>query len=795
MPAAQGIRAGKAYVELGVSNASLVRGLRSAERKLKAFGGSVRQIGAKLTGLGGLLAAPLATSVKIFAGFADKMSEVRAVTGASNDQFAKLEATAKQLGSTTSFTASQVADGMKYLGMAGFNTEQILAGIPAVLNLARAGAIELGMAADIASDVGSAFGLAADEIGHIADVMAVTASSANTNIEMMGETLKYAAPLAKAAGQSLEDTATAIGIMGNSGIKASMAGTDLALIMKKMGSEARQALGKMGVQSVDAEGNVRSVLDVMKELGDATRDMSESQRLKFFADTFDRAAKSAIILSDGGKPMDDLRAKIGKADDAAADMAATMDDNVGGAFRQFMSAVEGIAIAIGESLAPTIREWASGLTNIAGIVTRVVTQNRELFAAIAKGVAITIAVGAALMTVGIAISGLGAVMGMTATAITGVGAVLGTIGTLLGALLSPIGLVVAGVAGLATWILTATETGSQALSWLGSQFEALKNTAITAWQGIGDALAAGDISLAAKILWLSLKMEWKKGVHALNQVWVKMKEFFLSTWTEAVFGAAKIATNAWAGLQAGWTETVDFLRDTWTIFTTFLAKNWNRVVGFIKGAWQKLKSAVTGKDTSAVQKQIEAETARQNEELDAKRNQDIAAREQSRKQRLSEIESARTGTLSELDSQREADHVARQKAFASDLAGTEAALEEAKKEWQAAVEEAAKANKPSEGGEGENAPGPQSPLPQLQQRLQGAGTAIANARQSLAAVDASSSEGLALFAAASRGSRLSSEDQMAKNTEKIVEEQKKANTTLERIERKTQTPKVAKLSG
>jgi TP901 family phage tail tape measure protein len=143
------------------------------------------------------------------------------------------------------------------------------------------------MAADIASDVGSAFGLAADQIGHIADVMSVTASSANTSIEMMGQTLKFAAPLAKAAGQSLEDTAAAIGALGNSGIKASMAGTDLALIMKKMGNEARTALGKMGVQSVDAEGNVRSVLEVMKDLGAATKGLSEADRLKFFSETFE----------------------------------------------------------------------------------------------------------------------------------------------------------------------------------------------------------------------------------------------------------------------------------------------------------------------------------------------------------------------------------------------------------------------------------------------------------------------------------------------------------------------------
>ena len=541
---------------------------------------------------------------------------------------------------------------------------------------------------------------------------------------------------------------------------------------------------------------MRSVLEVMKDLGRATEGMTEAQRLQFFAGTFDRAAKSAIILADAGQSMDDLRSKIGKADGSAADMAATMDDNVGGAFRQFMSAIEGISIAIGDSLAPTIREWAAGLTNVAGMITRVVSENRELFEAIAKGVGIALAVGAVLVTVGVAMSGLGAVMGTVASAITGGGAVLGTITGLLGAMLSPIGLVIAGLGGLATWILTATDTGSQALSWLGSQFEELKNTALAAWQGIGDALAAGDISLAAKILWLSLKMEWKKGVHALNSLWVKVKEFFLSAWTEAVFGIAKIAANAWARLQAGWTETVDFFRDAWTSFTTFLAKNWNKVVGFIKGAWQKLKSTVTGKDTANVQKQIAAETARQNRELDEKRNREIAQREQRRKKRLSEIESERTGTLSELDQRRGGGTRRTAEGPPSGSGRYGSGLGRRPQGMAGGV-----GMKPPRltshrmGTTPKKAPDSKNPLPNLQQRLQGAGTAIANARQSLAAVDASSSEGLALFAAASRGSRSSPEDVTAKNTEQIVEEQKKANTTLERIERKTKAPKVAKLTG
>ena len=167
MPTAQAIRVSRAYVELFADDSKLVRGLKRAQTKLKAFGAGIKSFGTRLLSVGTVAAAPFAASLSIFSKFADKMAEVRAVTGANDEEFAKLETTAKKLGSTTSFTASQAADGMKYLGMAGFKTEQILAGIPAVLNLARAGAIDLGVASDIASDVGSAFGLAADQIGHI----------------------------------------------------------------------------------------------------------------------------------------------------------------------------------------------------------------------------------------------------------------------------------------------------------------------------------------------------------------------------------------------------------------------------------------------------------------------------------------------------------------------------------------------------------------------------------------------------------------------------------------------------
>src|SRR5690606_8693374 len=136
-------------------------------------------------------------------------------------------------------------------------------------------------------------------------------------------------------------------------------------------------------------------------------------------------------------------------------------------------------------------------------------------------------------------------------------------------------------------LVYASGVGAKALQWLSARFGNLKAEALAAWQGTGDALAAGAISLAAEILWLTLKLQWQKGVAAINEVWATVKEFFLATWTEAVYGAAGIATNAWAGLQTAWVHTVDFLRDAWSVFTTWLVQAWHTSIGFIKKAWIK----------------------------------------------------------------------------------------------------------------------------------------------------------------------------------------------------------------
>ncbi|MEW4451288.1 phage tail tape measure protein [Bremerella sp. JC817] len=510
-----GVRAGAAFIELFVKD-GIDKGLRQARAKLQAFSGSVQNIGQRLMSTAAVGAAPLALASATYADFADKMSMVRAVSGATDQQFAQLESTARALGASTSFSASQVAEGMKFLGQAGYSTEQIIAGIPAVLNLAKAGAIDLGTASDIASDVGSAFGMTADELGRVADVMAVTASSSNTSIAMMGETLKYAAPLAKAAGQSLEDTATAIGVMGNSGIKASMAGTDLALIMKNIGGAAREGLAEVGVQTVDAEGNIRSVVDVMKEVGDATRGMSEADRLKFFSDNFDRAAKSALIMADAGTSMDDLRGKINNADGAAAKMAAIMDDNLGGSFRRFMSAVEAVQLSIGKALEGSLRgflDWAAGA---ASTLSEFISENSYLVQMVA---AVVVGIGAAA---GVLLS-LAVVINIVAGAISGMLAVMGAIGAVITFLANPVTLIIGLVLALAAAVIYFSGLGSWMAKQIGTAFTYLKETIGPVLAGLQAALKSGDWELAAKILWAGIKIVFADAMATLLrnvQTWV-----------------------------------------------------------------------------------------------------------------------------------------------------------------------------------------------------------------------------------------------------------------------------------
>ena len=356
-----------------------------------------------------VMAAPFVGMLSKAADFEAVMSKVKAITVSDDKAMQQLTATARELGEKTMFSATQAGEAMTYLGMAGWNSQQIMAGMPGLLNLAAASNTDLARTADIVSDDLTAFGLGAEHAGHMADVFAKTSTKTNTNVEMLGETMKYAAPVAHAFGASLEETAALTGLMANSGIKASAAGTALrsgflrlagtsaksTKAIEEMGlslseataqqEEARAALASLGIAMDDTNGP-RKMGAIVRDLADRTKDMSKEQRLATLATIFGTNAASAwvAVIDQGPDALDQLTKELENSDGAAAAMAETMQNNARGAMIRLQSASESVAISIGSTMLPTLAELGDSLANEAAYVSKVASEHPELTEAIIK---------------------------------------------------------------------------------------------------------------------------------------------------------------------------------------------------------------------------------------------------------------------------------------------------------------------------------------------------------------------------------------------------------------------------
>lgn len=308
-------------------------------------------------------------TIDTFKNFEAAMSQVKAVSGATTDEFEQLNEKAKQMGATTKFTATESAEAMNYMAMAGWKTKDMLNGIDGIMNLAAASGENLGTVSDIVTDALTAFGLTANDSTHFADVLAAASSNANTNVAMMGETFKYVAPVAGALKYSIEDTALAIGLMANSGIKSSMAGTSLRRIFSEISGGAiltGKELGKYQLKTKNADGSMRKLKDVMDDLRMAFGKMSDSEKA---ANAEAIAGKTAMagmlaIVNASDRDYRKLSEAINHSDGAAQEMAETMMDNLQGAFTLLQSAADGVKLALGSRLAPYLREFAEWLTSL-----------------------------------------------------------------------------------------------------------------------------------------------------------------------------------------------------------------------------------------------------------------------------------------------------------------------------------------------------------------------------------------------------------------------------------------------
>lgn len=289
----------------------------------------------------------------------------------SQDQMDALRDTAREMGATTKFSASEAADAMGYMALAGWDDAQVIAGIPGVLNLAAAANMDLAKASDIVTDTMTPFGMAAERAGEAADVFAYAQANSNTTVEALGEAMKYAAPTADAFGMSLQDTAAAMGVLANAGIKGSQGGTTLNAMlrdMKKNADNGRIAIGKTKVALTNADGSYRSYAAIIRDIDKATSSMTASQRDAALGAIFGDESLKGILatLKQGPDALDDMTAGLYACGGAAADMAATMGDNLKGDLAILESGAQEMAIALSDWLVPAARGVVQGVTDLIG---------------------------------------------------------------------------------------------------------------------------------------------------------------------------------------------------------------------------------------------------------------------------------------------------------------------------------------------------------------------------------------------------------------------------------------------
>ena len=355
--------------------------LRAIRAQMKTTGNTADGLGSRmgklakallpLAAAAGIVLASLISPIRAAGDFEAAMSRVGAVSNATPAEMLKLSRATRELGATTEWSAMQVAEGQKYLAMAGFTVQQNVAALPAVLNMASAGATDLGRAADISSDILSAFNLEASQMPRVADTLTAAFTTSNTSLELLGETMKYVAPVAEKAGLSIESTAAMAGLLGNVGIKGSQAGTALRSMLNGLAapsSEASKAIAKLGVQTMDAAGNLRSPIAILQDMAKATETMGSAQKMAFTKTVFGTEAMSAVLaLFDkaGSGGIAKYAAQLHAAG-TAAEIAAKQNDNWRGDIKSLGSAFESLEITIGSLFLPAMR----GITTVATGVVR-----------------------------------------------------------------------------------------------------------------------------------------------------------------------------------------------------------------------------------------------------------------------------------------------------------------------------------------------------------------------------------------------------------------------------------------
>ena len=559
----------KALEEQANQSATALQKIAATGEKLQDVGGRIEGVGKKLMPVSAAGTGIGVASVKTAADFESGMSKVAAISGAAGDDLDALSKKAREMGAKTKFSASEAASAMEYMAMAGWKTEDMLSGIEGVMNLAAASGEDLAATSDIVTDALTAFGLTAQDSGHFADVLAAASSNANTNVSMMGETFKYCAPIAGALGFSVEDTAEAIGLMANAGIKGSQAGTALRTIMNNLSGEVKicgENIGEVEIATTNADGSMRELSDILSDCRDAFAGLSESEKVAAAESLVGKNAMSGFLalMNAGEADINKLSGAIENCDGTAQKMADTMNDNLEGQLTILKSQLQELAISFGEILLPAIKNIVGCIQKFVDVLNSLPDGVKETIVTIAL---IAAALGPVLIIVGKIITAVGTIMTIVPKVVGVINGVKAAFAALnMTMLANPIVLIIAAIAALVAAFIYLWNTNEDFRQFWIDLWENVKEVAVAVWEFLKEFFTAA---------WEAIK-----GI--AETVWNRIKDFF---------------SGLWEGIKNIFSTVVEAIKTIITtyfeVYRTIIMTVLNAIQAVFTTIWNAIKTVVT----------------------------------------------------------------------------------------------------------------------------------------------------------------------------------------------------------
>lgn len=624
-----------------------------AGSKVESFGNGVTNVGKKVSVASAAVTAMGGAAVKTAADFESSMSQVQATMGITKDSMSTLDGQsvntmdalsdlAKEMGSKTAFSASECAEALNYLALAGYDTQEMADTLPTVLNLAAAGGLDLASASDMVTDAMSALGMETKDADKMVDQMAKTASSTNTSVGQLGEGILTIGATAKTVKGGTAELNTALGILANNGIKGAEGGTHLRNVILSLQNPtdgAAKTMENLGVKTYDSEGNMRSLNDILGDLNKSMDGMTSAEKANIIATIFNKTDLASVnaLLANTGDTWTDLQTAIENSGGAAQQMADTQLDNLSGQLTILKSAVEGFAISIGDALMPMIKNIVTKIQSFVDWLNNLDESQRQVIVKIGLFIA---ALGPFLVILGTVISKVGVAMqafsklGLKLTSLMsnagGVSGIMGKVGAAIGGISAPVVAVVAIIAVLAAAFVHLWKTNedfrnsiiaiweriksvfngfaqgiTDRLNALGFDFQNFKEVVSAIWNGLCNFLAPvfeGVFTQIANILEAVLGvitgiLDVFIGIFTGNwsQVWEGVKGIFGSVWDfikntftnymNVIQNVANVVLE-WFGTSWNevWTGIKDFFVNLWTGITTFFTNLWEEIKNTVQTA-------------------------------------------------------------------------------------------------------------------------------------------------------------------------------------------------------------------